>query len=695
MTEGTGGTPGSDGDSLSGGHYRLGAALTGLARSARDTWGDRDVVAVALPQDGGSPDPGALTRVARDVRRGGERPHPGLAPVLDVAAGADRRLWLVHDVPAGARGLAALDPAPADQLRGHALVLAGALRAAHAARLVHGRIGADVVLVGPAGSDGSGGSGIWLLGTASGVRPDDRPGAEDDDARALAATLAAVPVIDAGDDTGHDAAERLLSVLTRTARARPETAGGLGTALLEDLRALGGSPPDGATVPAESPVESPVEPPGEPAATGDGEPAIRRTEVISTAAVAGAWSPTRPEPVGAPPADARPTTRVGVLAAPPAGAAPVAPTPRSPAGGPPAGPPSAPPRAPVPPHPPHSPRPPHPPAPPHPPGPSHPPTPPPARSRRGSVVVAVAAVLVLLAGVVVAALSFRGDDTDAAAGGGDRVVPTVIGDARTVEPCALLDPAAISGTARVVPDLGSPAACTVLAAAPGGDVVVVATLEPVATAVAEGQEERVGSLVVRRTAPRDGICSRTVVTTEGVQVAVDAAPASGSSADPCASADAATDATVRTLLAGAPLPRRATADPPSSLTTVDTCAVLAPGDLGAVPGLDAARVAPGVGGWSCRWGSGPGAGAGAGTVVDVGVERRRTFAATADVAGRPATVTDRRDSCDVAVAQRTYTAVDGSPRVELLEVSVHGPPEDRCAAATGLATAAVPRLPAP
>ncbi|GLZ46874.1 hypothetical protein Acsp06_30590 [Actinomycetospora sp. NBRC 106375] len=680
MTEGTGGTPGSDGESLSGGHYRLGAARSGLVRSARDTWDDRDVVAVALAPDGGSPDPGALTRVARDVRRGGEHPHPGLAPVLDVAAGADRRLWLVHEVPAGARGLAALDPVPADRLLGYALVLAGALRAAHAARLVHGRIGADVVLVGAAGSDGSDGAGIRLLGAPSGTRPDDRPGAEDDDARALAATLAAVPVVDADDDT----AERLAAVLTRAAQARPETAGGLATALQEDLHALEGSPPDGAATPAE--------PAGRPTDTGDGEPAIRRTEVISTAAVTGAWSPTRPEPFGAPPTDARPTTRVGVLASPSAGPAPAAPAPRSPAGGPPAGPASAPPRAPL------SPRPPHPPGPPHPPHPPGPSTPPPARSRRGLVVVAVVAVLVLLAGVVAAALSFRGGGTDdtggtgGAAGAGDRVVPAVIGDARTVEPCAVTDPAAISGTARVVPDLGSPAACTVLAAVPGGDVVVVATLEPVATAVTEGREERVGSLVVRRSAPRDGICSRTVVTTEGVQVAVDAAPASGSSADPCASADAATDATVRTLLAGAPLPRRATADPPAALTTVDACALLDPDDLEAVPGLDAARVAPGVGGWSCRWGSEPGAG---GTVAEVAVERRRTFTATADVGGRPATVTDRRDSCDVAVAQRAYTAVDGSPRVELLEVSVHGPPEDRCAAATGLAAAAVPRLPAP
>ena len=116
---------------------------------------------------------------------------------------------------------------------------------------------------------------------------------------------------------------------------------------------------------------------------------------------------------------------------------------------------------------------------------------------------------------------------EGADGTGDRVVPAVIGDARTVEPCALLDPAAIAPgrSARVVPDLGSPAACTVGATVAGGDVVVVATLEPVATAVVAGREERVDGLVVRRTAPRDGICTRTVVTTEGVHIAIDAAAA--------------------------------------------------------------------------------------------------------------------------------------------------------------------------
>ncbi|GAA4814437.1 hypothetical protein GCM10023200_60090 [Actinomycetospora chlora] len=627
--------PGGDGESLSGGHYRLGAPVTALVRTARDTWADADVVAVALAPGGdGAGD--ALTRCARDTRRAAAHPHPALAPVRDVAAGVDRQLWLVHDVPAGARGLADAGPLPAARLLHHAQQLAEALAAAHAARLVHGRVGPDVVLVGP-------GDEVRLLGTPSGVRPDDRAVAEDDDVRALAAVLAAVPTADATVDPDGDLSGRLAAALADIAGARPETAGTLGAGLRAALRGLAGADPE--------------------------EP-VRRTEVISTVGVTERWSP----PVArsaAPPG--RAVTRAGAPGSP---APPAAPPRPAPYGGP------APHARPLP-------RPPRtPPAPP-------PPGPPPSR-RTGWLVAAVAVVLVLL--VLVLAVVLRPDGPDAPArpvAPGDRVVPAVVGDPGTAEPCALVDPAALApgGSARVIPDLGSPAACTFDALAPAGETVVVATLEPVATEVVAAPEERVGALLVRRPAPRSGVCSRTVVTTEGVQVALDAVAPPGSTADPCPAADAATDSTVRTLSAGTPLPRRATADPPGALTAADTCALLTPADLGTVPGLDATRVAPGTGGWSCRWGGGPGAG----SVVDVGVERRRTVTPTADVGGRPATVTPRDGACGVALVQRSYTAVDGSPRVELLEVTVAGarPPDALCADATRLAAATVPRLPAP
>ncbi|GAA4903772.1 hypothetical protein EV188_10464 [Actinomycetospora succinea] len=616
-----------DGELLSGGHYRLGAALTAAVRAAHDEWDDRDVVAVALDGEG----TGALTRVARDVRRGDGHPHPGLAPARDVAAGRDRALWLVHDVPAGARGLGAVGAVPARRLREIARVLAEALAAAHAARLVHGRIGADVVLVGES-------AGVWLLGAPSGRRPDDRPAAEDDDVRALAATLAAVPVDGDAGDVGR--------LLARVAHEHGGTPGELGAAFVRDLRAL------------------------------DDEPAgPRLTEVITTPVAADAWSPSRATtvPVTEPPGDAvRPTAPVGLLPAPPRPSAPR----RS--GGARAG--SRPPGAPTPPLPP----------PPRPVGPP-PSTGGPGSPRRRSVVVAgvVAAVVVLVAAVAGVALL---RDPGPAAGPGDRVVPAVIGDPGTVEPCSLVDPAALApaGSARVVPDLGSPASCTVDVRAPGGDVAVVATLEPVATTVTAGPEDRVGGLLVRRPPPQPGLCTRTVVTTEGVQVAVDALVAPGSRADACATADAATDTTVRALQRSTPLPRRPVADPPNALTTVDTCAVLSPADLGAVPGLDATRVAPGVGGWSCRWGTGS-------AVVDVGVERRRAFAPTTEIAGRAAAVTPRASSCDAAVAQRSSTVPGGGERVELLEVSVLGarPVDALCADAVALAAVAVPRLPPP
>ncbi|GAA4750292.1 hypothetical protein [Actinomycetospora chibensis] len=649
----------TDGETLSGGHYRLGSRLTGggagrvTVRAAHDEWGDRDVVAVALAPDGGHgpPAPDALTRVARDIRRVASAVHPGLAPADDVAAGADRGLWLVHDLPAGVRGLADDAPvAPAAALR-RAVVLAGALGAAHAARVVHGRVGAEVVLVG--GDDA-----VWLLGAASGVRPSDRPGAEDDDTRALAATL-----LSAGtDDSEPELAARLAAVLERAAHATPEVPGDLGATLRHDLGDLGG--------------------------TELGEmkeaPPVRLTEVIPTATATGAWSPTRPmavEPAtGADPAHERTTTPVLVAPHGRGPAAPVLPHPGNPARRPvgvgpprPSGPPPAHPVGPG--------------APPRRPEPEHPAT------RTSLVVLAVAVVVLLLAGAVAAVLVLGSDA--APVGPSDRVVPAAIGDPRTVDPCGLVDPAALAaragGEARAVPDLGDPAACVVDVATPGGDIAVIATLEPVATTVSAAQEERVGALLVRRITPRAGSCTRTVVTIEGVQVSLDAIAPAGAGADPCAAADTATDTTLRVLQQGTTLPRRATEDPPTALTSVDTCSLLTRSDLGAVPGLDLASVVPGVGGWSCRWGTG------AGSAVDVGVERRRAFAPTTDVAGRQAAVTPQQTSCDVALAQRAYTATDGTPRVELLEVTVFGarPADALCADATRLAAATVPRLPPP
>ena len=697
------------GQVLSGGHYRLGPPLTPAVRSARDEWEGRDVVAVALAPDGGTAGAGdggdgggagvgggggggggALTRVARDARRIAEHPHPGLAPVRDVAAGTDRTLWLVHDVPAGARGLADADAVPARVLLGRALTLAGALAAAHAARVVHGRVGPDVVLVGRAENE------VWLLGAASGVRPADRPAAEDDDTRALAAALAAVPLTSTGRDA--DLAPRVTAVLAGIAGAPAEGAGASGrldARLRRELRALRqAAEPDpepdaddaGPAMSAERPTARVdlAPPAGGPVLVpaGPGSPAG-----------AAAPAPARARPsVPGPPPDARP----GPAPNPSPGPPPPRGAPRGPGAGPGPGDPHAP-------------------APPRRDGPATPGVPAPPRPRAGSggppvgppagpsrppsatlVLLAVGAVVLLLAGAVVAIAVLGGEDTPA--GPQDRVVPPVIGDARTVDPCGLVDPAALApaaggGDARVVPDLGSPAACTVDVAGARGDVVLVATLEPVATTVTASAEQRVGPLLVRRVPPRPGLCTRTVVTTEGVQVALDALVPAGSGADPCPVADAATDGAVAALQRGTTLPRRVTDDPPGALTGVDACAVLAPGDLAVVPGLDPTRVAPGVGGWSCRWGTGTGAG----PVVSANVERRRTVAPTEDLAGRAALVTPGQDVCTAAVVQRAHTATDGSPRVELLAVGVRGArsSEALCAHARTLVTATVPRLPPP
>jgi hypothetical protein len=186
------------------------------------------------------------------------------------------------------------------------------------------------------------------------------------------------------------------------------------------------------------------------------------------------------------------------------------------------------------------------------------------------------------------------------------------------------------------------------------------------------------------------------VTTEGVQIGIESATDAGSGTDPCPPADAATDAALLALQRGTPLPRRASVDPPNALTSADTCALVTPADLAAVPGLDPARVTAGTAHWSCRWGTGPGTTT-ASPVVAVVVNRVGRATPTTRIAGRPATVTPRDGSCAVALVQRTYPATDGTERTELLDVRVYGgrPSDQLCADATRLAAAAAPRLPAP
>ncbi len=157
--------------------------------------------------------------------------HPGLVAALDVGVDTDRGLWLIHAALTGARPLRAVvgddaPPTPAAVL-GWALDLAGALVAAHAVRLVHGRLAPGIMLVDPHGA-------AHLLAAPSGLRPDDRPGAQDSDARALAAALRTI--LGSPEPDADPLAARLSTLLAAVAEGRAP----------DD----GSTDPDAATVPA-------------------------------------------------------------------------------------------------------------------------------------------------------------------------------------------------------------------------------------------------------------------------------------------------------------------------------------------------------------------------------------------------------------------------------------------------------------
>lgn len=189
----------------------------------------------------------------------------------------------------------------------------------------------------------------------------------------------------------------------------------------------------------------------------------------------------------------------------------------------------------------------------------------------------------------------------------------------------------------------------------------------------------------------------------------------------CAMADAAVDAAVGALAQGE-LQRRA--PEPGSLAQADACALLRAADLARFPGADTLHPERGFAGWQCRWPSVtrrasllvrfdreerltaahgrrtplavPGAGREPGRTA--GQEPGRT---AGRVGARVAYVRGEGDACLARVPHRRTLDGDGRPVVELLTVAVSGevggldPSGRRCLLATALAAPAAARLPDP
>ncbi|MFI1379944.1 protein kinase [Embleya sp. NPDC020886] len=276
----------------------------------------------------------------------------------------------------------------------------------------------------------------------------------------------------------------------------------------------------------------------------------------------------------------------------------------------------------------------------------------------------------------------------------------LVGDERTVDPCALLDPASLTRFGRTVLDsaLGGFRRCDLLVH--GAEDRRVADAE---LSFTEGGQElgpqlrtrRIGDITLIEGADDARECPRILRLPDGYVVKVTISNLASEPVDLCGMADAVTTHAIDVLGRG-PIPRRPSAPRDASLIRLDACALLDPAALARMPTIDAQHPNAGFGDWKCRWHS---------TVDKTAIILRfyQREPLPADI-GRPEMIADRRafvtpgeadrDLCTIRVVHRTYPNA-AHPIVELVQIEVYAaqPREQLCATADRLGAAVVAKLP--
>lgn len=275
-----------------------------------------------------------------------------------------------------------------------------------------------------------------------------------------------------------------------------------------------------------------------------------------------------------------------------------------------------------------------------------------------------------------------------------------MGDARTADPCGLVDAASLSrfGHTELDPDYGEIDRCDVLVHNAGGDDTadIQVNLDADRDDFDDIQSTRLVGGITVVTIKRDGnTCDRAVLPTDGTQIRVIGQQLASSSPDPCQLADAATDHVVGVLSDG-PVPRRTSVPAANSLARLDACDLLDVTDLKQVPGVQRDNQERGFGAWDCDWSSDDGK-------RDVEIQFSRDNSLDADdgtpvnVAGvKSYVVADEAedDSCTVRTPHRTYTDSVGEETTELFQLTVYAPRPGKqlCGAARGLAATVVGKI---
>ncbi|MFI1014559.1 caspase family protein [Streptomyces sp. NPDC020965] len=277
---------------------------------------------------------------------------------------------------------------------------------------------------------------------------------------------------------------------------------------------------------------------------------------------------------------------------------------------------------------------------------------------------------------------------------------SVIGDRRTVDPCALMDAPALAryGTARVDRDYGNFNRCDVLIETVDGETVdVMVFFDNGGKAKLPPPKRTVGGVGVVDVPDDSDNCGQTLLPPgdDGVNITVIAKQRKGS-APLCAIAETATDSAIAVLNQGR-IARRSPEFAEASLAHVDACALLTLDRLAGFLGAGVKISDANYGNWGCNWRS-------TSSELRVGVRFDRDQSPTADegfltqIEGRDAVVQpdgEGPDTCLIRVVHLTYNDQNGSLAVETLNLTVGGDlGEDRLRRmATELVTAAVGELP--
>jgi eukaryotic-like serine/threonine-protein kinase len=326
-----------------------------------------------------------------------------------------------------------------------------------------------------------------------------------------------------------------------------------------------------------------------------------------------------------------------------------------------------------------------------------------SRRRPLLVVGAVAAALLVVAGVVAVTMLLLlrpAAPAPAPAAAGHTAAASGLGDIRTVDPCALTDPAALQGFGRVErdPARGNFARCDVMVTSAPGNTVDVKTelfgADPGTPAPDASEDVGIGRLV--RGEDDGEACTRRLLLPDGNAVDVTARQQDDEPSNRCGMAETAAQSAVAVLRRG-PVPRRAQPFAASSLANLDACTLPPAAALSEVPGLGAPT--PGFADWSCRFDNVTGPGG-----VQIVFDRNEPFTAEdgqlirvgdRDAVVEPGGWTD--NGCAVDIVHRGYQNADGDTvdEVVIVDVAGAGPVAQLCAPATRIATAVAAALPAP